>query len=241
MQLQPRSPVWAPSLPGFPTPAECGLTPFREVWHGAGTFPHSSPTTKAHRLLFALPRPPRCFTIHSPLRGFCLLCQNREHRGDRGGERGGLLDGRPHYLSPSNHWGTLAVTMSQRGCDVTSSPEMVLRGQVQGPVAWSVAGGLLCSGGRLQGFMPCQQAWWLCGLVDGKLIYSEHMGTSAEHHYLWRALIDSKGWEFLNFCKAAKYINVNRVFTNTYNYSTPITIIIIKKCLISILIYYIQL
>lgn len=101
MPLQPRSPVWAPSLPGFPTPAECGLTPFREVWHGAGTFPHSSPTTKAHRLLFALPRPPRCFTIHSPLRGFCLPCQAREHRGDRRGERGGVLDGRPHYLSLS--------------------------------------------------------------------------------------------------------------------------------------------
>lgn len=141
MQRQPHSPVWAPSQPGFPTPAECGLTPFREVWHGAGTFPHSSPTTKAHRLLFALlgllgALP---FIVHRA--GFVSRVKPGSTAGiGEGREEVYWTDGHTIYL-PARIEGNPEETMRRRGCNVTGSPWMVPKGQVQGPVAWSVAWG----------------------------------------------------------------------------------------------------
>lgn len=59
------------------------------------------------------------------------------------------LDGRPHYLSicPTHHWTAAVETKCQRECKVTDSPWMVIRGQVQGPLASSGPAGHCCSAG----------------------------------------------------------------------------------------------
>ncbi len=94
--------VCARSAPRFPTLAECALTPFRAVWHRAGAFPHSSPTTKTNRLLLLSP----CLLAPSPfilLFCFCLGVKTGSPRGKEPG-RGRLLDASAHLMETLWIW-----------------------------------------------------------------------------------------------------------------------------------------
>lgn len=108
-------------------------------------------TTKAHRLLFALPRPPRCFTIHSPLR--CFLSPVSNPGAPRGSERGERrLIGRTDTLSISlealtNVPGGNNAPAGMR-CDKLALDGPEGSGSRPGALICGIGRGLICRGGR---------------------------------------------------------------------------------------------